>query len=341
MCLLMGYDLVVDSEPGKGSTFTIVMGERDGAASRRAQAPDEGERPAAVTVAESESPAQERRDAPAPPAPTQDVAASPGTPPAEATTRSGVRDFKVLVVDDEPDSQVLLGHHLEDFGCHVVFASDGEEGLSAAREHRPDLITLDLLMPGMTGWEALRHLKADPELRHIPVVVVSIAADEGRGRLLGAVDLVKKPFEREDLLRVLWRNLVRTRGGRILVVDDDPAVVSALEDCLDRMGLEVVTAQDGRAGLDAVGAEAPDAVVLDLAMPGMDGIRFLRALRENPLHSGLPVLVLTSRDLTDDEREILEDMASGVLAKGEGIEVRLREALGSMFALRPPERVPS
>jgi PAS domain S-box-containing protein len=350
MCLLMGYDLVVESEPGKGSTFTIVMGQRHEAASKREGARDEEGEP--TQVEKPEPAAGDRRgaldlvaagptEASGPPEPHRVAAASEGLPSVEPTHRSGVRDFKVLVVDDENDSRVLLGHHLEDFGCQVLFASDGEDGISAAREHRPDLITLDLVMPGMTGWEALRELKGDPELRHIPVVVVSIAADEGRGRLLGAVDLVKKPFEREDLLRVLWRNLVRTRGGRVLVVDDDPAVASALEDCLGRMGLEVVTAQEGRAGLEAVGAEAPDAVLLDLAMPGMDGIAFLRALRANPLYSGLPVIVLTSRELTGDEELILEDMASGVLAKGEGIELRLREVLGSMFTLLPPERTPS
>ncbi|MCG6956262.1 MAG: response regulator [Gemmatimonadetes bacterium] len=350
MCLLMGFDLVVDSEPGEGSTFTIVMGQPrlsereaplspDGEATEReAPRPEAGteEREAAAALAGAGA-----TTAPAAPGSTHELAVPGETPSSEAPRRSGVRDFKVLVVDDESDSRVLLAHHLEEFGCQVAFAADGEAGIAAAREQRPDLITLDLIMPGMTGWEALRELKADQDLRHIPVVVVSIAADEGRGRLLGAVDLVKKPVEREDLLRVLWRNLVRTRGGRILVVDDDAGSVSTLEDYLDSMGLEVVTARDGRAGLDAVGTEAPDAVLLDLAMPGMNGIEFLRTLRANPLHSGLPVIVLTSRELTSDEQKILEDLASGVLDKGEGLESRLREALESMFTLRPSERVTS
>ena len=133
-------------------------------------------------------------------------------------------------------------------------------------------------MPGMTGWEVLKRLKADPELKQIPVVIVSIVAGEGRGRLLGAVDLVTKPFEREDLLRVLWRNLVRKRGGRVLVVDDEADMRTMLTEYLAGVGLEAVTAVDGQDALEKVRSEAPDAVILDLMMPVMGGLGFLKKL---------------------------------------------------------------
>ena len=96
----------------------------------------------------------------------------------------------MLVVDDEKDSRVLISHFLDEFGCQVFTATNGEEGLEMARKYQPDLMTLDLIMPGITGWEVLKRLKADVELRGIPVVVVSVLANEGRGKLLGAVDLV-------------------------------------------------------------------------------------------------------------------------------------------------------
>jgi CheY-like chemotaxis protein len=243
----------------------------------------------------------------------------------------------VLVVDDEKDSRDLMAHYLEEFGCQVISATDGLEGLAAARVHRPDLITLDLMMPGMTGWEVLKALKEDRELRHIPVVVVSIVAAEGRGRLLGAVDLVTKPFEREDLLRVLWRNLVRKRGGRILLLDADHESRTLVETHLRRLGLEVVVATDGHAGLEAIRMEAPDAVLLDIVIPGMGGIEFLKKLRANPLHTGLPVLVLTGKELTHQETKDLGDMASGVISKDGTMLSELREALGSMFTLTPVE----
>ncbi|MFQ5538580.1 MAG: response regulator, partial [Gemmatimonadota bacterium] len=253
-------------------------------------------------------------------------AAAPAQPPR-------MRDFTVLVVDDERDSRDLMAHYLEDFGCNVLQAGSGEDGLKLAVEHQPDLITLDLMMPGMTGWEVLKELKADPVLRRIPVVVVSIVAGEGRGQLLGAVDLVTKPFEREDLLRVLWRNLVRKRGGRVLVVDDDPRTRKLLTEYLGSLGLEVVTAEDGQEGLAAVRSEAPDAVLLDLLMPVMDGMTFLQRLRSDPNYLGLPVLVLTAKELDRKDLKQLSDMASAVVMKDDTMAPTLKEMLSSIFTL--------
>jgi PAS domain S-box-containing protein len=329
ICLLMGYDLIVESAEGKGSTFTIVMGERARRPARMEPAPADAHRPAAAAVAEA---------APAIAAAAEQQ--SPAPEPTRTPSPPRLRDFRVLVVDDEKDSRDLMAHYLEDFGCRVYTATNGEEGLTAAKDFRPDLITLDLMMPGMTGWEVLKQLKADRDLRQIPVVVVSIVAGEGRGRLLGAVDLVTKPFEREDLLRVLWRNLVRKRGGRILVVDDDKAARAMLAQFLGSIGLEVVEAADGQEALEAIRLEAPDAVLLDLLMPGMDGMTFLHKLRANPLHTGLPVIVLTAKELTRQEEKELADVASGVVHKGDRMADDLREALGSMFTLTTPAEEP-
>lgn len=324
ICQLMGYDLIVSSEEGKGSVFSIVMGKRAKRPVRPVDEPDEVEEPKART------PAKDRESGGV----VGDIQADES--PAKAAPASRMRDFKVLVVDDQKDSRVLMAHYLEDFGCEVIMANDGESGIAAAREHRPDLITLDLMMPGMNGWEALKHLKADPELRRIPVVVVSIVAGEGRGRLLGAVDLVTKPFEREDLLRVLWRNLVRKRGGRILVVDDEADVRKMLTEILTAAGLEVATAENGQEALAAIRTEAPDAVLLDLLMPVMDGMTFLEKLRANPLHRGLPVIVLTAKDLSRDEQKELTEMASAIVHKGDEVEEQLRDLLGSYFTLDEP-----
>ena len=300
MCQLMGYDLTVDSEAGGGSVFTIVM------------APQRDEE-------KSEQAAEVHEEA---------------LPAVSAAAASGaLRDFKVLVVDDEADSRLLMSHYLEEFGCSILTAPDALEGIETARRERPDLITLDLMMPGMNGWDALKALKKDPELRDIPVVVVSILAGEGRSRLLGAVDLVTKPVEREDLLRVLWRNLVRRQGARVLVVDDSASVREMLVAHFEEVGLEAQGAENGQEALDAVHRDAPDAVILDLAMPVMDGMTFLGHLRSNPYHSGLSVIVITPKELSLGERRELADQASGVVVKGEGLEGRLTELLGTLFPI--------
>ncbi len=168
ICNLLGYELTVTSEVGRGSIFTIhLTGE-------------EVEVVEAVEVVETPS----SSDAPGPP--QDDDAQTPGDgdgPRTVAAPASGSHhnptDLSVLVVDDEADSRILMTHYLADLGCTVHTAASGAEGIEVARQVHPDLITLDLMMPGMNGWDALRALKEDPELQDIPVVVVSIVAAEG------------------------------------------------------------------------------------------------------------------------------------------------------------------
>ncbi len=304
ICQMLGYEVDVSSEPGEGSTFTIRFTEGPRARS-------EDEEPAAEVVVEPE----ER--------------------PARATS---VRGFTVLVIDDDADSRVLMTHYLQDFGCDVIAASSAPEGLRLARERRPDLITLDLMMPEMDGWEALRKMKEDPDLREIPVVVVSIVASEDRGSLLGAVDLVTKPVEREDLLRVLWRNLLRHQEGRVMLVEDEEDTRVLLRTYLEDAGLDVVEAANGAEALRTLGRDSPDAIVLDLMMPVMDGMTFLERLREMPEYLGIPVIVVTAKDLSEEDREELHAKASGVIEKGDGVEDRLREYLGLIFRLKGQEQ---
>jgi PAS domain S-box-containing protein len=313
ICQLMGYDLIVESEPGKGSTFKIVLGER--AARPVKEAEPEGD-PHPVVVGDGKA------------APVHGAAAAPAGP------RLGMRDFKVLVVDDENDSRVLIAHLLEEFGCRVITAGGGEQGIALAREHAPDLMTLDLVMPGMTGWEVLKKLKADPDLRRIPVVVVSVLAGEGRGSLLGAVDLVTKPFEREDLLRVLWRHLGRTRAGRVLMMVDAPAVHRELHQFLRGRGLEVVVPSAGTGLLDAVGAEAPDAVLVDLASQGRDGLAVLEKLRANRLFAGLPLFVIAD-ELDAGARERLGELFTVVVPREDPVGA-LEDLLGVLFPIAEP-----
>jgi PAS domain S-box-containing protein len=328
ICLLMGYDLIVESEEGQGSTFRIVMGERaerpvlqphpeetqaralpstasesdvgaDGAGAATVGAVAEADLPSS-TEADQESGTSGAGE------PTPDHSA---TGAEETAAGPGWGGFKVLVVDDETDARVLIAHFLEDFGCQVLTASSGEEGLELAKRHKPDLMTLDLIMPGLTGWEVLKQIKSDPDLRVIPVVVVSVVANEGRGRLLGAVDLVTKPVDREDLLRVLWKNLGRQRGGRVLLMVDDDARREELTEIVRDRGLDVLPSSGGDL-LPILSQQAPDALVLDLALDGVHGVAALLELRDDRMHTGLPVLVMTHPDMNDKEREIVGELAT-------------------------------
>ena len=338
ICLLMGYDLIVDSQVGRGSTFKIVLGERalrpvrvdeeEGAPGERQAVPAELVGAGSVSSVAQLASAERGSGRSAVPGPNENDVDEEGMamPPA-APGRQG---FKVLVVDDEKDSRVLIAHYLEEFGCEVLTVTGGEEGIAAAREHAPDLITLDLIMPGMTGWEMLKRLKGDADLRRIPVVVVSVVAGEGRGRLLGAVDLVTKPFERDDLLRVVWRHLGRKRAGRVLVVADAMRVRAKLSDFLRERGLEVVTASDPVDGLEAIRLEAPDALVVDLNGAPSASTSFLGKVRQNRIHAGLPVFALADADLPDQEHAALGALATVVLPRDRGLE-ELSDLLDTLF----------
>jgi PAS domain S-box-containing protein len=324
ICLLMGYDLIVESVLGKGSTFKIVLGERAGRPVREPE--QEGEDGGqAVQVAGKRPAPRDRQRA---------VAASePGEASKGALRREAartMRSFKVLVIDDEKDSRVLIAHYLEEFGCEVLTAAGGEQGLSLAREHRPDLITLDLIMPDLTGWEVLKRIKSDPELRRIPVVVVSVVAGEGRGSLLGAVDLVTKPFEREDLLRVLWRHLGRSRAGRILLAVAAENLKARLTAFLTERGLEVVEQRADLSLPETLDTEAPDALLLDLADGQSEGIATLEKLRENRLYAGLPTFVLAESSLDEDAQEKLSELFAVVVPREDPV-MALDELLGVLF----------
>ena len=337
MCFLMGYDLTVESVVGQGTTFKIVFPEFGGAASpaqislaaaQKGSRGSEGEGVAAVmggSVAGDDDVYESSADT------EQLSAVHEGTGPNEA--RGEVKHFKVLVIDDDPDSLVLMEDYLADFGCEVLQASSGRVGLEMARTHRPDLVTLDLHMPDIDGWEVLRTLKAEPEVSHIPVVIASVAANEGRGRLFGAVDLLTKPIERSDLLRVLWRQLVNQHGRRVLLVDDDPEIQALLKSGLAVDNLDVHCVSNGEKVLRFLERDTPAAVLLDLRMPVMDGFEFLDRMRESRYHKGLPVIAITAKRLTPEEEARLEDKASAVVIKDENFVPRIRGFLATLFPM--------
>jgi CheY-like chemotaxis protein len=246
----------------------------------------------------------------------------------------------VLVIDDEEDSRILLTHVVEECGCRVITADSGEQALRRAREVRPDLITLDLMMPRMSGWEVLAAFKADPELRDIPIVVVSVAAGESSGRVLGAVDVLRKPVAREELLAVLQRNLPMAKP-RILVVDDEPDARQLILSHLEDEPVEIRAAVNGRDALDMMEVFFPDVVLLDLMMPVMDGFTFLNVLRADPRYQRLRVVVVTAKELTPEETEQLRQQTQRVLPKAGAFGEELKQLLRELLQPAAPNLAPS
>ncbi len=245
-------------------------------------------------------------------APREPVGRTPAAPaeagPAGAAT--------VLVIDDDPAVRDFMTRFLTVEGIRIVAAADGEEGLRIARQVRPALIFLDVIMPRMDGWAVLTALKADPQLEDVPVVMLTIVNETEMGYMLGASEYLTKPIDRERLAAALQKYQVGDQGAQVLVVEDDEPTRQILRRTLAKQGWTVAEAKDGRAGLEQVARHKPELILLDLIMPGVDGFEFLAELRQNEAWQAIPVVVLTSKDLSPEERLRLTGHVEKILQKG-------------------------
>jgi PAS domain S-box-containing protein len=243
----------------------------------------------------------------------RDTASSPGAP-AVGT---------VLVVDDDPISRDLIERALSRQGLHIEVADGGEQALRLAKKLRPDVITLDVIMPGMDGWTVLSALKADPELASIPVILLSFVGNKSLGFALGASDYLTKPVDGKRLAALLNKyrrdqDCVASNNltGQILIVEDDVATRKILRRILEKQGWAVTEADSGRAALEKLEIARPHLILLDLMLPDMDGFELIGELRKSHSRDPIPIVAITGKDLTPAESQQLNGYVARVLQKG-------------------------
>ncbi len=222
----------------------------------------------------------------------------------------------ILVVDDDPTARDLIQRSLEREGFHTVAAASGIDALQLARKLRPRAITLDVMMPGMDGWAVLGQLKGDPETCDIPVVIVTILEDRNLAYSLGATDYLTKPINRERLAHIVRKHHCVNPPCRVLVVEDDPDSRGLLCSLLEREEWTVVEADNGAAALEKLEEFIPELILLDLMMPRMDGFDVVAALRRDDRWKEIPVVVITAKDVTEEDRRRLNGQVERIVSKG-------------------------
>ncbi len=237
----------------------------------------------------------------------------------------------VLVIDDDEPTVDLLRRWMNSQGYGVIAAMNGQEGLALARSRRPDLIILDIFMPGQSGYEVLAALKADETLRNIPVIVASSDDNRRLGLEAGAAEVLVKPLSRDRL-----RNVLDVIGeqveGDILVVDDDPNVREIVKRYASQAGLSVRVAESGAEGLDFARLQTPGAIVLDLCMPNTDGFQMMQALAADAALSQVPVMVLSQLDITVDEHTRIREAGHSFHPKWKASPLQIVQNIKTMVA---------
>ena len=292
--LMGGHVYLKESNPGVGSVFVVELPQRMTVPGKEATAE--------TTAGRAKK--KRRRDFAAVDRALKDYPVDSERPPT------------VLVIDDEPGIQDLMTQHLTGRGYRVIAADSGEVGIEKAKQEKPQLITLDVMMDGSDGWEVLQKLKADPATAEIPVVMVTILDREDKGFALGADDYITKPVDWDQMFSVLGRLTADGEQRTALIIDDDESTRLLFKSVLSKDGWEVDEAGNGAEALERIHEKRPGVIVLDLMMPEMDGFEFLNEFNAEEDWQDIPVIVVTAKEMNAAERQLLDESVARVIQKG-------------------------
>jgi signal transduction histidine kinase/DNA-binding response OmpR family regulator len=237
----------------------------------------------------------------------------------------------VLLIDDDESTIELVQRWLGRMGYNIVASTSAEAALDLARVHRPDLILLDVFMPQKSGYDLLDELRAEPALASIPTILITVDDDRARGLKAGAAEHLCKPIAEEQLRAVLDVYRVRA-SGEILVIDDDDDSADLLTRCVGQVGFSARRAVDGLQGIAMASHARPSAIVLDLAMPGMNGFEVLDRLAEMDTLRNVPLIVVSACDISIEEHRRLASAGHRFFAKAAATPREIAQSLKELVA---------
>jgi CheY-like chemotaxis protein len=238
----------------------------------------------------------------------------------------------VLLIDDDLTVHDLVRRFLQKEGFRTVCAPSGVEGIEMAQRLRPAVIVLDVMMPTMDGWSVLTRLKGDPEVREIPVVMLTMVDNKEMGFSLGVNDYMLKPIERASFVAILRKYGALSAPPTVLVVEDDATTRDMLRTSLEREQFAVIEAHDGVQGLEMLASVRPSLILLDLMMPKLNGFEFTKHVREHPEWKDIPIIVMTAKNITTEDRKRLDGHVSRILQKGACSRDELLAEIGARIA---------
>jgi CheY-like chemotaxis protein len=322
---LLGGEIHLSSEEGKGSIFTLYL---------------PAELPSQVNVRESKLTIR-------PVISNGNGSHTPPVLPAEDASHFDDQhlltenDRKILIMEDDVEFSKLLLDFVHERNYKGIIAHQGNIGLSYARHYKPDAIILDMKLPVVDGAEVLKKLKIDPDLRHIPVQIISGFDYKKKGLELGAIDFIQKPVTRESFWKAFDKveDFVSTRPKKLLIIEDDRQHNQAVKELIGNGDVTCYAAYSGREAFEMLSKNSFDCIIVDLGLPDMSGFNFLEKLRENKSLNRIPVIVYTGKDLTREETAHLEKLANTVVLKTAFSHERLLDET-TLFLHRVESKLP-
>jgi PAS domain S-box-containing protein len=236
----------------------------------------------------------------------------------QITTKEGEKPL-ILIIEDNPQASQLIQMYLQEAGYRTDVARDGAEGIEKAKRLKPQIITLDMIMPIKDGWQVLKELKRHPICKDIPIIIISITDEKKLGFSMGAIDYFVKPVNRDDLIKAIQKVPLRSAKNKdhpkVLIIDDDKTAAELIQVILESEGYEVIKSMHGKEGVRLAASEKPDLIILDLIMPDISGFNVAYQLKQQQSTRNVPIIILTSMEIDEETREQMQGFISTIMSK--------------------------